>query len=91
MGCNINRYSDPINPLQVVGGPCREAVIDAEEDGNTSVVVVYQRLRPGVDRSLKGIPPDGHRRWKKYGNKTIQNANFSRYNIIVSLSCIDYY
>lgn len=39
---------------------------------------MYQRLRPGVDRSLKGIPPDGHRRWKKYGNKTIQNANFSR-------------
>jgi hypothetical protein len=39
---------------------------------------VYQRLRPGVDRSLKGIPPDGHRRWKKYGNKAIQNANFSR-------------
>ncbi|KAH8966581.1 hypothetical protein BDL97_03G033000 [Sphagnum fallax] len=56
----------------------KEAVIDAEEDGNTSVVVVYQRLRPGVDRSLKGIPPDGHRRWKKYGNKAIQNANFSR-------------
>ncbi|CAK9872738.1 unnamed protein product, partial [Sphagnum jensenii] len=37
-----------------------------------------QRLRPGVDINKRGIPADGHRGWKKYGSKSIQNANFCR-------------
>ncbi|CAM6001899.1 unnamed protein product [Sphagnum balticum] len=32
-------------------------------------------------RGKKGILDDGHRGWKKYGNKAIQNANFCRYAI----------
>jgi hypothetical protein len=51
----------------------REATTEEEKSE-----LQYQRLRPGLD-AKKGIPDDGHRGWKKYGNKTIQNANFCRY------------
>jgi len=51
----------------------REATAEEEKSE-----VQYQRLRPGLD-AKKGIPDDGHRGWKKYGNKTIQNAYFCRY------------
>jgi hypothetical protein len=51
----------------------REATAEEEKSE-----VQYQRLRPGLD-AKKGIPDDGHRGWKKYGNKTIQNASFCRY------------
>ncbi|CAM6049554.1 unnamed protein product [Sphagnum compactum] len=46
-------------------------------DDQKALVVTYQRLRPGVDIK-RGIPEDGHRGWKKYGSKSIQNANFCR-------------
>jgi hypothetical protein len=51
----------------------REATAEEEKSE-----VQYQPLRPGLD-AKKGIPDDGHRGWKKYGNKSIQNANFCRY------------
>ncbi|CAK9878677.1 unnamed protein product [Sphagnum jensenii] len=54
--------------------PKREREATAEEEKSE---VQYQRLRPGLD-AKKGIPDDGHRGWKKYGNKAIQNANFCR-------------
>lgn len=47
------------------------------DDKDTTVSVVFQELKPGDD-TKKGIPDDGHRGWKKYGNKTIQNSNFCR-------------
>ncbi|XP_024367367.1 uncharacterized protein [Physcomitrium patens] len=36
--------------------------------------VVLQKLNDGK----RGIPDDGHRGWKKYGNKAIQNSNHCR-------------
>lgn len=50
---------------------CRDQQASAEVSE-----VQYQRLG---DEVKKGIPDDGHRAWKKYGNKAIQNANFCRY------------
>jgi hypothetical protein len=50
---------------------------DGDEAVPEDVMVAYQRLRPGVD-TKKAIPQDGHRRWKKYGKKSIRNANFCR-------------
>ncbi|XP_024377829.1 uncharacterized protein [Physcomitrium patens] len=40
----------------------------------TKVEVVLQKLND----AKKGIPDDGHRGWKKYGNKSIQNSNHCR-------------
>ncbi|CAK9862155.1 unnamed protein product [Sphagnum jensenii] len=53
---------------------CRDQQASAEVEHKYSEVQ-YQRLG---DEGKKGIPDDGHRGWKKYGNKTIQNANFCR-------------
>ncbi|XP_024394073.1 uncharacterized protein [Physcomitrium patens] len=52
---------------------------DREEfsEGETTVTVVFQKMKPGRDKK-KAIPDDDHRGWKKYGNKTIQNSNFCR-------------
>jgi hypothetical protein len=63
----------------VVGAICasREVASAAGEEERL-VEVVYQRLQPGID-VRKGIPQDVHKGWKKYGNKSIQNANFCRY------------
>jgi hypothetical protein len=54
---------------------CRDQQASAEVEHKYSEVQ-YQRL--GYE-GKKGIPDDGHRGWKKYGNKSIQNANFCRY------------
>jgi hypothetical protein len=54
---------------------CRDQQASAEVEQKHSEVQ-YQRLG---DEGKKGIPDDGHRGWKKYGNKAIQNANFCRY------------
>jgi len=54
---------------------CRDQQASAEVEHKYSEVQ-YQRLG---DEEKKGIPDDGHRGWKKYGNKAIQNANFCRY------------
>lgn len=53
------------------------AAADGDEAGREDAMIEYQRLRPGVD-TKKAIPQDGHRRWKKYGKKSIRNANFCR-------------
>jgi hypothetical protein len=64
--------------MTCLGFICREATA---ADGDLAVrehmMVAYQRLRPGVD-TKKAIPQDGHQGWKKYGKKSIQNANFCR-------------
>jgi hypothetical protein len=91
---SVNKYGTEDlwkRPISVIGSACarvcynyyyyflklnffsREATAEEEKSE-----VQYQRLRPGLD-AKKGIPDDGHRGWKKYGNKTIQNANFCRY------------
>jgi hypothetical protein len=51
---------------------------EASGEADAKIVVVFQELKPGSD-SKKGIPDDGHRGWKKYGNKSIQNSSFCRY------------
>ncbi|KAG0613665.1 hypothetical protein M758_6G120200 [Ceratodon purpureus] len=56
-------------------GPKRDR--EETDEKNATVSVVFQELKPGDD-TKKGIPDDGHRGWKKYGNKTIQNSNFCR-------------
>ncbi len=62
----------------VPGSTCREVDVSmGTSDDQKALVVTYQRLRPGVDIK-RGIPEDGHRGWKKYGSKSIQNANFCR-------------
>ncbi|CAK9199842.1 unnamed protein product [Sphagnum jensenii] len=62
------------------GNPIRPAKRERDQQASAEVEhkyseVQYQRLG---DEGKKGIPDDGHRGWKKYGNKTIQNANFCR-------------
>jgi hypothetical protein len=52
---------------------------------DAKLVVVFQPLRPGTD-SKRGIPEDGHRGWKKYGNKTIHNSNYCRCVFDLSIS-----
>lgn len=42
--------------------------------GEAKLEVVFQKLND----AKKAIPDDGHRGWKKYGNKTIQNSNHCR-------------
>ncbi len=61
------------------GSTCREVDVSmGTSDDQKALVVTYQRLRPGVEIK-RAIPEDGHRGWKKYGSKSIQNANFCRY------------
>jgi hypothetical protein len=43
--------------------------------GEAKLEVVFQKLND----AKKGIPDDGHRGWKKYGNKSIQNSNHCRF------------
>jgi hypothetical protein len=53
---------------------CREGASAAGEEERV-VEVLYQRLRPGID-VRKGIPQDGHKCWKKYGNKKHPKCKF---------------
>jgi hypothetical protein len=56
--------------------------IEAASDGEQipTRVVSYQRLQKpaGGIHIQRAIPDDGHRSWKKYGSKSIQNSNFCR-------------
>lgn len=56
--------------------------IEAASDGEQipTRVVRYQRLQKpaGGIHIQRAIPDDGHRSWKKYGSKSIQNSNFCR-------------
>lgn len=62
--------------LRSKAGPKCDAKNSTGEEATPAVV--FQKLKPGTDNK-KGIPDDGHRGWKKYGNKVIQNSSFCRY------------
>uniref|UniRef100_A0A7I4DUE3 WRKY domain-containing protein n=1 Tax=Physcomitrium patens TaxID=3218 RepID=A0A7I4DUE3_PHYPA len=52
----------------------RKSEVRKFSGNEAKVEVVLQRL----NGNKKGIPDDGHRGWKKYGNKSIQNSNHCR-------------
>lgn len=69
----INKTSNPMRGNRSRNAPGKSEVRKLS-GGEAKLEVVFQKLND----AKKGIPDDGHRGWKKYGNKSIQNSNHCR-------------